>query len=50
MILPIEENIERQRLIGEIYQKQLRLKVLRVERADREYLLRIRELEEARKS
>ncbi|MBP2621989.1 restriction endonuclease subunit M [Streptococcus panodentis] len=50
LILPIEENIERQRLIGEIYQKQLRLKVLRVERADREYLLRIRELEEARKS
>ncbi|KXT76844.1 restriction endonuclease subunit S [Streptococcus sp. DD12] len=47
--LPRLESLERQRLIGAIYRKQEEVKALKTRQAEREYLLRMGELEEVRK-
>ncbi|KXT79832.1 Restriction endonuclease S subunit [Streptococcus oralis] len=47
--LPRLESLERQRLIGMVYRKQEEVKALKIRQAEREYLLRMGELEEVRK-
>ncbi|KXU15660.1 Restriction endonuclease S subunit [Streptococcus oralis] len=47
--LPRLESLERQRLIGAIYRKQEEVKALKTRQAEREYILRMGELEEVRK-
>lgn len=50
LILPFEVSLERQRIIGEIYQKQVHLEARKKAQAERSSQLIMRKLEEVRKA